>query len=405
MSDLKVIRRIRQKYARLAGEMDQRLRRQWAALEAKDLGWGGVRKVSLATGLARRTILVGTRELDRRRTGRKEKTPVLVRSAGKGRKPLIESDPGLRMALDALVNPNPPTSGPLRWTCQSTAKLAQELQRQNHPVSDRTVASVLKEAGYSLQDRRKCNELSSHTDRDVQFEHINRQAASFQIQEEPVVWVIARKKELSGQSMETWKQRQASGSSPKRGTGIPAHGATSRALPEVNLDLTRDRFFVNKRIDGETMRFTIASIGRWWREMGVKHYPGSSRLLILADAGESNSACIHLWKAALQDLANELRLTLEICRFPPGTTKWHKIEHSLLSYITQEWRGQTSVSYEVKVHLIARRTSTIGPNHRALPDRNHYRNGNSVADAVVVQPDRPEAKFHNEWNYVIHPVI
>jgi len=405
MSDLKVIRRIRQKYARLAGAMDRRLRRQWAALEAKDLGWGGVRKVSLATGLTRQTILAGTRELARRRTQRSEKRSTPSQCAGKGRKPLTQTDPGLHTAMDALMNPKPHPTGPLRWTCQSTAKFAQELQRQNHPVSDRTVASLLQEAGYRLQDIRKCNEGSSHADRDAQFAYINQQATAVHQHSEPVVWVITSKKEVKGQPMISRQKWQPSGTSHKFSGQKLSERTARQAPPHGVFDLPRDTSIVNMRIDGDTTRFAVACIGRWWQEMGVERFPDASRLLLVADVGGSNRARRDLWKVALQDLTNQLKLPLEICHFPPGTTKWHKIEHSLLSYITRDWRGQASVSYEVMVNLIARTTFSNHPIHWTSLDRNHRQNGNVVADAAVDQSKMVSAKIHGEWNYVMRPTL
>jgi hypothetical protein len=332
MNQRKIIQRIGQKYAHLSGAMDQRLRRRWAALEAMDLGWGGVTTVARATGLDRHTILAGTRELEQRPNRAGETT----RAPGGGRKPLSQTDPGLLAALEALMEPVKPAhpDWPLRWTCQSTAKLAQELRRQNHPVSDRTVASLLHAAGYSLQDNRRCNEKSSHADRNAQFEFINELAAAFQSQGQPVVWLDTKKSALTG-------------------------------------------------LDHDTARLAAASMGRWWQAMGAKRFPNASKLLITADVGGSNSNRSRLWNRALQDLANELGLMLEISHLPPATCKWNKIEHDFFSGITHHGRGRLSISYEAIVNLIAPTPAS---------DRNHSQ--------MNISP----AKSHSEWNYALRPL-
>ena len=315
--------------------MDQRLRRRWAAIEAKDLGWGGVKTVSLATGLDRHTILAGTRELAQRGTRRQERTTLSIRPARAGRKRLTQTDPGLQADLDALLHPmaREHHDPPLRWTCQSTSNLAQELQRRNHPVSDRTVAALLRAAGYSLLDRRRCNEGSSHLDRNAQFARINERAATFHAQGEPVVW------------LDTNKQKADE--------------------------------------DQSTANFAVTSLGRWWQEMGRRRFPQASKLLITADVGGSNSGRNQRWKAALQDLANALRLPLEICHFPPGASKWHKIEHRLSNFMTQDWRGRPLVSCQVTVNLIAPTAAS---------------NGLRQADENATP-----SSFRAEWNYTIRP--
>jgi len=300
------------------------------------LGWGGVRAVSLATGLDRHTILAGTRELQQPPTGSTEKARLATRAAASGRKPLTQTDPSLPGALDALIHPlmRKHSDSPLRWTCQSTAKLADELRRRNHPVSDRTVASLLRAEGYSLLDRRRCNEGSSHSDRHAQFACLNEQAAAFHAQGQPVLWVDTTKQDMD--------------------------------------------------VDQSTTRFAAISIGRWWQEMGMPLFPNASKLLIAADVGGSHGGRKQLWKAALQDLANELRLPLEICHLPPGATKWHKIENRLGNFMTQDWRGRPLVSCQVTVNLIAPTTASRNPKR---------------AEARVAL-----SKFHAEWNYTICPL-
>jgi hypothetical protein len=329
--DPKVIKRIRQKFVLLSSSMDQQLRRQWAAIEAMDLGWGGVKTVSLATGLDRHTILAGTRELEERGTPRKERTVRSIRPGRSGRKRLTQTDPGLQAALDALMYPlesfqNEPL---LTWTCQSTSKLAQELQRQNRKVSDRTVAALLRAAGYSLLDRRRCNEKSSHSDRNAQFAFINERAAAFHEQGQPVLWLDTTK---------------------------------------VSVDLC-------------SVRFAATSISRWWSDMGVPRFSHAKKLLIIADVGASNMSRKQLWKAALQELANELGLPLEICHFPPGATKWHKIENRLSNFMTMDGCSQPLVSCQVTVNLIA---PPAAGNNLNRPE-------------VNVTP----SKYHAAWNYMV----
>jgi hypothetical protein len=355
--------------------MDERMRRQWAATEASDLGWGGVTTVSLATGLARNTIMAGAGELADRQAHPKAAVRAGIRRPGGGRKPLTETDPGLQQALEALVDPatrGHPESA-LRWTCKSTANLAEELQRQNHPVTDRTVAALLKEAGYSLQANRKTKEGSSHPDRNAQFEHISQQVSALQKQAQPVVSVDTKKKELVGEFKNGGQEWQPEGEPEEVRVHDFLDKELGKAIPYGVYDLASNEGWVSVGIDHDTARFATASIGRWWQEMGARRFPRATQLMITADGGGSNSSRNRLWKIALQQLANDWDLRLEICHFPPGTSKWNKIEHRLFCFISKNWRGRPLTSYKVIVNLIANTTTkaglTVRAGHRPEPLR------------------------------------
>lgn len=379
------------------------MRRQWAASEASDLGWGGVSAVAIATGMARNTIMVGVHELDYRRSHPRAIVTSRIRDVGGGRKTLTETDPGLQAALDALVDPatrGHPES-PLRWTCKSTGALAAALQRRHHPVSDRTVAALLKAAGYSLQANRKMREGSSHTDRNAQFEHINRRVLAFQRKGEPVVSIDTKKKELVGEFKNAGQEWEPQGQPVKVNVHDFPDKKLGKAIPYGVYDLASNEGWVSVGIDHDTAQFATASVRRWWQEMGTGRFPRATKLMITADGGGSNGSRNRLWKVALQDLADDLDLRLEICHFPPGTSKWNKIEHRLFSFITKNWRGRPLTSYQVIVSLIAHTTTKAGLVVRAALDKNHYETGIVVSDEELARVKMIPAKFHGEWNYVI----
>ena len=381
------------------------MRRQWAATEASDLGWGGITSVALATGLARNTIMVGAHELEYRRVHPAEGVSLRIRDLGGGRKPLTQTDPGLQAALDVLVDPatrGHPES-PLRWTCKSTGTLAQELQRQNHPVSDRTVAAMLKAAGYSLQANRKTREGSSHEDRNAQFEHISRRVLAFQKQGEPVVSIDTKKKELVGEFKNAGQEWEPQGKPVEVKVHDFPEKKLGKAIPYGVYDLASNEGWVSVGIDHDTAQFATASVRRWWQEMGETRFPRATKLMITADGGGSNGSRNRLWKIALQALADELGLRLEICHFPPGTSKWNKIEHRLFSFITKNWRGRPLTSYQVIVNLIAHTTTKAGLVVRAALDTHHYETGIVVSDEELARIKILPAQFHGEWNYAICP--
>jgi hypothetical protein len=405
MHDAKTIEGIRQKFLALSPVMDERMRRQWAACEATALGWGGVAAVAKATGLAWNTIKAGMRELGERAERPDEPVAQRIRRCGGGRKPVIETDPQLLAALEALVDPvtrGHPES-PLRWTCKSTTKLAEELTRQNHPVTDRTVAALLKQAGYSLQANRKTREGNQHPDRNAQFEHINEQVVTFHRQRQPVISVDTKKKELVGDFRNGGREWQPKG----RPEEVRVHDfkdqQLGKAIPYGVYDLASNEGWVSVGITHDTARFATASIRRWWSEMGAVRFPRARKLMITADGGGSNSSRNRLWKIALQELADELALPLHVCHFPPGTSKWNKIEHRLFCFITNNWRGRPLTSVQTIVQLISNTTTDAGLVVRAALDENEYETGIKVSDEQLAKVSLKRSDFHGEWNYTIRP--
>ena len=404
MHDAAAIERIQRKFQSLTVVMDERMRRQWAAAEAIELGWGGISHVAQATGISRTTILAGVRELKAQQEG--EASPSAgIRRPGGGRKLLLETDPGLWDALDALVDPvtrgHPET--PLRWTCKSTRQLAQELTRQSHPVSDRTVALLLYAAGYSLQANRKTREGKDHPDRNAQFEYISQQVQRVQKRGQPVVSVDTKKKELVGDFKnpgQEWRPQK----DPHK---VRVHDFLDRklgkAIPYGVYDLANNQGWVSVGIDHDTAHFAANSIGRWYKDMGSKRFPRAQELMITADGGGSNGYRSRLWKVALQGLADRLDLKLKVCHFPPGTSKWNKIEHRLFSYITSNWRGQPLVSLETIVNLIASTTTKTGLIVKAALDTNVYETGIKVSADELAKVRLTSCDFHREWNYSITP--
>ena len=404
MQDAKVEARIRRKFRLVAVELDERRRRQWAAAEARDVGWGGISLVARATGLSRPTIMAGLKDLERSAKSRLV-AAARVRSPGGGRRTLTQSDPGLLEALERLIDPatrGDPMS-PLRWTCKSTAKLAEELTRQKHPVSDRTVAMLLKQSGYSLQANRKSREGSSHPDRNAQFEYINRQVRAFQKRQQPVVSVDTKKKELVGEFKNPGEEWQPQGQPQPVNVHDFPDKKLGKAIPYGVYDLAGNEGWVSVGIDHDTAEFACASILRWWNEMGSARFPRATELMITADGGGSNSSRNRLWKKSLQCLADELGMTLKICHFPPGTSKWNKIEHRLFCFITKNWRGRPLTTYEVIVNLIASTTTKTGLIVRAALDPHQYETGITVSDEELEHLRLTRAKFHGEWNYSIKP--
>jgi Rhodopirellula transposase DDE domain len=405
MQDAAAVERIRVKYQALSPAMDERLRRHWAATEAMALGWGGISAAAVATGLARNTIASGVRELIQRGKQAEVTIDVRLRRLGGGRKSIAVTDPQLLDALEELVDPatrGHPES-PLRWTCKSTAKLAEKLTEQNHPVTDRTVARLLKQAGYSLQANRKTREGSSHPDRNAQFEYINKQVLAFQRRNQPVISVDTKKKELVGEFKNPGQEWQPKGEPEKVNVHDFPDKRWGKAIPYGVYDLASNEGWVSVGIDHDTAQFAAASIRRWWAEMGSKRFAHASELLVTADGGGSNSSRNRLWKKSLQELADELDLTLKVCHFPPGTSKWNKIEHRLFCFITKNWRGRPLTTYEVIVNLIASTTTKTGLVVRAAIDSNEYDTGVTVSDEELAHLRIRRAKFHGEWNYTIKP--
>ena len=405
MQDAVAIERIRRKFQSLEVVLDERSRRQWAAAEANELGYGGVSAVARATGFARDTIRLGLRELDYRQQHPDEPTPERLRKPGGGRKQLSETDSALVSALEALVEPltrGDPES-PLRWTCKSTRKLAEELNGSGHAVGYRTVAWLLHEAGYSLQANRKTREDKQHPDRNAQFEYINTQAIRFQKRRQPVISVDTKKKELVGDFKNGGQEWHPQGEPEKVRVHDFMDKKLGKAIPYGVYDVTNNQGWVNVGIDHDTAYFAAASIRRWWQEMGVTRFPRAEQLLITADGGGSNSSRTRLWKVALQKLADDIDLTLTVSHFPPGTSKWNKVEHRLFSFITNNWRGKPLVSHQAIVNLIASTTTTQGLIVKAALDESTYETGIEVTDEQMAKLKIVKAEFHGEWNYTIKP--
>jgi hypothetical protein len=405
MQDATAVQRIERKFRALEALLDERVRRQWAAAEAKAYGWGGICAVAKATGLSPTTIRKGLVELRIRENRPHDPLPLRIRRVGGGRKQKTQSDPGLLAALQALVEPatrGDPQS-PLRWTSKSTRTLARELTKQGHPVSARTVGRLLRKAGYSLQGNRKTKEGGSHIDRNAQFEHINAQALAFMRRNQPVISVDTKKKELVGEFKNGGREWRPQGEPDEVQVHDFLDKKLGKAIPYGVYDISNNEGWVSVGIDHDTAEFAAAAIGRWWKKMGRKCYPRAKQLLITADGGGSNGSRCRLWKVALQGLADHLGIPIHVCHFPPGTSKWNKIEHRMFCHITQNWRGRPLVSHEVIVHLIANTVTQQGLKIRAELDKRHYRAGIKVTDdelaLVNLKPDR----FHGEWNYTIQP--
>lgn len=404
MAVARAIKSIRRKFRALRPGMDERLRRQWAAAEARELGWGGVTAVARATGMSRTTVTAGMHELELPAKQR-EQEALRVRRPGGGRRPLAETDPKLLAALEALVEPvtrGDPES-PLRWTCKSTAKLAAELTRQKHPVSDRTVATLLKQAGYSLQANRKTREGAAHPDRNAQFEYLNECVRRFDRRGQPAISVDTKKKELIGDFKNGGREWRPQGQPEEVRVHDFQDPTLGKVIPYGVYDILNNQGWVNVGIDHDTAQFAVNSIHRWWTQMGQRRFPRATELLITADGGGSNSSRSRLWKLSLQGLADDLGLKLFVCHFPPGTSKWNKIEHRMFSFITQNWRGKPLVSHQAIVKLIASTTTRNGLIVKAALDTQHYDTKIQVSDEDLARVRLKPHEFHGDWNYTISP--
>ena len=403
--DAAVVNSVRRKFAALQPVLDERARRQWAAAESLELGWGGISAVAEATGMSRVTITTGIGELKARQRSRRREEPAYIRRPGGGRKQLIETDTGLMEALESLVDPvtrGDPMS-PLRWTCKSTYKLSEELCRREHPVGPRTVASLLRQAGYSLQANRKTREGRQHPDRNAQFEYINNQVELFQRRRKPTISVDTKKKELVGDFANGGREWHPEGEPEEVRVHDFKDKELGKAIPYGVYDMIHNEGWVSVGIDHDTAQFAAKSIQRWWAELGARRFPRARDLLITADGGGSNSHRSRLWKVALQELADEIGLKLSVCHFPPGTSKWNKVEHRLFAFITQNWRGKPLVSRQAIVELIGSTTTRQGLTVHAALDTNTYDIGIKVSDVELEKLKLIRHDFHGDWNYSIKP--
>jgi len=381
--------------------LDERTRRLMAAHEARALGHGGISHVSRACGLSRKAITKGIREIE---TGTAP-PPGRVRQPGAGRKKITAQDPRLVGALERLIEPE--TRGdpesPLRWTCKSTRALAAQLSRKKHPISHTKVSQLLHEQGYSLQSNRKMEEGEDHPDRDAQFRHINTHVKRALANTTPVISVDTKKKELVGNYANGGRQwLPAKKPVQVQGHDFP-HPDIPRAYPYGIYDLERNTGFVNIGTDHDTGAFAVASIRGWWRHEGRRLYPKAKEVLITADGGGSNGVRLRLWKVQLQKLADETGLSISVCHFPPGTSKWNKIEHRLFSFISSNWRGEPLRDYETIVKLISRTSTAKGLKVTCRLDRRKYPKGRKVTDEEMEQVNIERHKFHGDWNYTIRP--
>jgi hypothetical protein len=395
---------VREKLDLLDPLFDEQTRRLWAAAEAQVIGRSGVSLVARATGLSRTTIHQGIKDLVALHEAKDPERKKRIRAVGGGRKPINEYDPTLRSDLERLVDPvtrGDPES-PLRWTCKSTRQLAAALEEQGHVVGRQKVADLLAELGYSLQANRKTKEGSAnHPDRDQQFNYINEQATAFQNQKQPVISVDTKKKELVGEFKNAGQEWQPKGDPVQvQGHNFP-DPQLGKANPYGVYDQNANVGWVSVGTDHDTSEFAVESIRRWWNNMGRARYPEATELLITADGGGSNGYRVRLWKVALQRFANETGLRISVCHFPPGTSKWNKIEHRMFSYISMNWRGQPLISHEVIVNLIGSTTTQSGLTISAELDVNIYPKGIRVSDDELEMVNLTKAAFHGEWNYII----
>jgi Rhodopirellula transposase DDE domain len=395
---------IREKYQVVGDVLDERGRRVWAAAEARSLPFGGVSLVARATGLSRTTVHAGMRELNDGQ--RKTIGAGRSRKAGGGRKPLTYHNPDLLRALERLVEPT--TRGdpesPLRWTCKSTRHLARELQRQGYRIGDRKVAGLLHQMQYSLQANAKTIEGSDHPDRNAQFEYINAQTKKFLRQGVPVISVDTKKKELVGNFSHGGQEWQPQGEPERTLLHDFPDKELGKVIPYGIYDVGQNQGWVSVGIDHDTAEFAMDSILSWWKHMGCKTYPEATELLIMADAGGSNRSRSRLWKIGVQRLADLTGLqTIHVSHFPPGTSKWNKIEHRMFSFITQNWRGKPLVSYETIVHLIGSTKTSMGLKIKAKLTRRKYPTGAKISASEMAKVNLKPAAFHGDWNYSVLP--
>ena len=401
MQDASTTEMIRRKFQALEGDLDERARRRWAAVEATAIGRGGISAVSRATGLSRGTVRSGLRELA-------DPDPLpsrCQRRAGGGRKPDSQTQPGLRGALDALIEPSlrgSPTN-PLRWTCKSTRRLAKQLRQQGFDVSATTVRRLLREMGYSLQANRKTREGQQHPDRDGQFRHIHRRVMAQKRSREPSISVDTKKKEVLGNLKNPGETYQPKGQPREVDVHDFPKPELGKAVPYGVYDIEENEAGVSVGISHDTAEFAVEAIRRWWRRLGRPRYGSARRVVVTADSGGSNSSRSRLWKVELQKFADETGMIVEVCHYPPGTSKWNKIEHRLFCHITRNWGGEPLETAAVVVEAIARTTTETGLEVHAWMDENTYVKGRKVSDEELTECKIKRHRFHGEWNYEIHP--
>jgi transposase len=394
---------IGERYRAMRGVLNERSRRRWAAAEARSAGRGGIAAVVRATGISESTVRRGLAEL----AGEQELAAGRVRRAGAGRPSVLERNPGLEEDLDRLIDPvtrGDPES-PLRWTSKSGAKLAAALRERGHEVVDRTVLRLLKARGYSLQANKKTREGAQHPDRDAQFEHINRTVAEALAAGEPVISVDAKTRELVGDFKAVGREF-----APK-GTPVEVRGhdfkdkQLGHAIPYGVYDLAADEGWVSVGITCDTAQFAVNTIISWWENLGNARYPDAKTLTLTADSGGSNRPRTRLWRSELQRLADRTGLQIRVCHFPPGTSKWNKIEHRMFSFVSLNWRGKPLESLEVIINLIAATTTTTGLKIFARLDTGSYERGLEITDEQLASVNITRHAFHGDWNYTVSPSV
>jgi Rhodopirellula transposase DDE domain len=401
MQDAMIIKAIEGKYVELLDDLDERGRRRWAAVEARALGRGGITTVALATGLSDRTIRTGLKELDDPAplTGHRQ------RRSGGGRKPHAVTQPGLHDALDRLIEPTARGSpmNPLRWTIKSTHRLAGALRQQGYEVSATSVRRMLMAMNYSLQSNRKTREGTQHPDRDGQFRHIAERVKARKRRGEPAISVDTKKKEVLGNLKNAGKKYRPKGNPEKVKTHDYPDPELGKAVPYGVYDLHDNKAGVSVGISHDTAEFAVAAIRRWWEKLGRKRYGRAKRLLVTADSGGSNSSRCRLWKVELQKWADETGLIVEVSHYPPGTSKWNKIEHRLFCHITRNWQGTPLETLEIVVQSIGATTTAAGLEVHAWIDEGTYEKGQKVSDEELAQCNLKPNAYHGEWNYEIRP--
>lgn len=403
MQDATIIKAIEGKYIELLDDLDERGRRRWAAVEAQALGRGGITAVALATGLSDRTIRTGLKELD-------DPDPLVrhrQRRSGGGRKPYARTQPGLQDALDRLIEPTArgsPTN-PLRWTIKSTHRLARALRAQGYEVSATSVRRMLVAMKYSLQGNRKTREGVQHPDRDGQFRHIAERVKARKRRGEPALSVDTKKKEVLGNLKNAGRTYRPKGDPEKVKTHDFPDPKLGKAVPYGVYDIHGNEAGVSVGISHDTAEFAVAAIRRWWRKLGRRRYGRAKRLLVTADSGGSNSSRCRLWKVELQKWADETGLIIEVSHYPPGTSKWNKIEHRVFCHITRNWQAMPLETLEIVVESIGTTTTETGLEVHAWIDESTYEKGRKVSDEELAECNIRRNEFHGDWNYEIHPHV
>ena len=395
-----LVRKVAEKYNNLSKTLNERSRRLWAGNESLSIGYAGIEIVSRATGLSRSTIIKGMKEITDKRELKDR-----IRDLGGGRKKEVDKNPGIREELIRLIEPS--TRGdpqsPLLWESKSLRKLSSELKEKGYDVSHVLVEKLLHDMKYNLKSNRKMNEGKSHADRNLQFEHINSRAIEFMKESQPVISIDTKKKELIGNFKNNGKEWKPKGEFDEVNVYDFMQFAVGKAVPYGIYDMKLNEGYVNVGIDHDTAEFAVQSIKKWWECMGKKRYPDAKRLMITADGGGSNGSRVKLWKIELQKFATETGLEISVCHFPPGTSKWNKIEHRLFSFITKNWRGKPLVSYEVIVNLIANTRTEKGLRVECSIDLDSYEKGIKISNDEMLKLNIRTDEFHGEWNYTIAP--